>query len=176
MVINLNGVGPEVPKQPTGQLKPAPRLIPRDMRIQSKSDSLQLGASGQVDAKQAIQIVNERMIAQLRAVVAEARASLGLPEGEELDISAEATAGRIADFALGFFGQYAKNNQLEDTEEGRQQYSDFIGKAINQGIAEARDILGALQALNPEVEDKITSIADLIQQRLADFVANGISK
>ena len=174
MVINLNGVGPEVPN--TGQLKPSPRLIPRDMRIQNKSDILQLGASGPIDTKKAIQIVNERAMAQLRAVINDARASLGLPENAEIDISAEATAGRIVDFALGFFNRYAENNQLEDNEEGRQQFASFIGKAINQGISEAREILGALQALNPEVDNKINSIADIIQQRLDDFAANGLTK
>jgi len=147
------------------------KLLPQDLRA-GRKDSVSFG-NGKVSSNEVMQIVTERSMAQLRAVVGEARAELGLPDGAVLDTSPEATANRIADFALNFFGRFAENNKLGDNEEGRRQFADFIGKAINQGISEARNILGALQALNPSVESNIDKTAGIIQQRLEDFVLNG---
>ena len=79
-----------------------------------------------------------------------------------------------ADFALGFFAQYAENNNLEDNEEGRAQFAAFIGDAINQGIDEARGILTALNALENNSFD-IDKTSGIIQSRLDDFVQNGLS-
>ena len=134
-------------------------------------DSLDLGTSGPLSTKDAIDIVTERSMNKLLEVVNQARADLGIPEGSVLDTSPEATAQRITDFALGFFEKYLENNPGLEGEEARKQYADFIGGAINQGVEEARGILDALSALNPDVENHITSITDLIQQHLDAFVS-----
>ena len=107
------------------------------------------------------------------AVVGDARAELGIPEGAAIDTSAEATAGRIADFALGAFEAFKRNHGDLGEDEAREEFVAFIGAAINQGISEARGILEALSALNPEVGTKIDTISGFIQQRLDDFLANG---
>ncbi|MCC6697821.1 MAG: DUF5610 domain-containing protein [Candidatus Hydrogenedentes bacterium] len=133
-------------------------------------DTLDLGASGPLSTEEAIGIVTERSLNKLLEVVQQARAELGLPEGGVLDTSPEATAQRITDFALGFFDKYLENNPGLEGEEARKQYAEFIGGAINQGVDEARGILNALSVLNPDVENHITSITDLIQQRLDAFV------
>jgi len=138
-----------------------------------RRDILQLGGKG-ISSGQAQNIVTERAYERLRQIVSDARAQLGLPEDQPLDTSPEATANRIADFALGFFSKYAKNNGLEDNEEGRKQYATFIGTAIQQGIEEARGILTALSALNPQISQNIDKTSSLIQQRLDDFVKNGL--
>lgn len=122
---------------------------------------------------QAQGILLERAYDKLRALVADARAELGIPEGAILDTSPEATANRIADFALGFFDRFAKNNKLADDEAGRKQFADFIGRAITKGIDEARGILSALNALNGEIAGNVDKTASLVQRRLDDFVANG---
>jgi hypothetical protein len=131
-------------------------------------------SSNAVSGNESQEIVLNRAFEKLRAVVAEAREALGIPEGTEVDTSPEATANRIADFALNFFAQYAENNGLADDEEGRAQFAAFIGDAINQGIDEARGILDALSALTPETESSIDQIAEYIQSRLDDFIANGL--
>jgi len=147
------------------------KLLPQDLRAGQK-DSVSFGGRP-VTSSEALQMVTERSFEKLRAVVGEARAQLGLPEGAALDTSPEATADRIAGFALNFFGKYAENNKLENNEDGRRQFAEFIGKAINQGISEARNILGALQALNPDVSSNIDKTSDIIQQRLENFILNG---
>ena len=135
-------------------------------------DVLQLGSSP-LSNGDSMRVVLERAMEKLRAVVGDARAELGIPEGAALDTSAEATAGRIADFALGAFEAFKRNHGDLGEDEARQEFVAFIGAAINQGISEARGILEALSALNPEVGSKIDTISAFIQQRLDDFLANG---
>ena len=164
---------------PASQFVPAPQRTPQSQNKQSqtltqtsRTDSVSFNAS--ISLRQSQDIVVNRAFEQLRAVVDEARAALGIPEGQETDTSAGGTANRIADFALNFFSKYAENNGLADDEAGRAQFADFIGGAINQGIDEARGILEALNALNPEVNTGIDQIGELIQGRLKDFVTNGL--
>jgi hypothetical protein len=134
-------------------------------------DKLDLGQSGPLTTEQAIAIVTERTISKLSAVVADARAALGLPEGGPLDVSPEATATRIADFALNFFDKYQEQHPEVSGDDARKQFAKFIGDAIGQGIKEARGILDALSALNPDVNQKIDSISNVIQKRLDSFVS-----
>lgn len=158
------GTDPIVPQK-------RPNVLSRDNS--AKTDSVSFGGGGKVGTAGAMNIVVERAFEKLRAVVDEARAELGLAPDATLDTSPEATANRIADFALNFFGKYAENHGLADDEAGRQQFVDFIGKAIGQGIEEARGILTSLNAINGEIDSNISTTADVIQQRLNDFVKNG---
>ena len=149
------------------------QVFKQTIEIQQKQDVVDIGGKGPVSVEDALAMVTERAIDKLKAVVDAARAKMGLGEDDPLDTSPEATANRIADFALNFFDNYAQNNDLANDEEGRQQFADFIGDAINQGIEEARGILESLQALNDDVSGNIDKTADLIQQRLDDFVLIG---
>lgn len=134
-------------------------------------DTLDLGKDEPLSREQTNALILERAFNKLRSVVDEARAELGIPEGAELDTSAEATAQRIGDFALNFFDKYLQQHPELEGDDARMRFAEFIGGAINQGIEEARGILRALSALNPEVTSKIDSIGELIKKRLDDFVA-----
>lgn len=165
------------PVLPVGLQNRTP-LIPRPMeapKAPKGSDVLQLGGSGRPDEKDSLRIVNERAMEKLRQVVAQARADLGLPEDAQVDLSPEATGDRIADFALKWFTQWAKNNKVEDNEEGRSRFVDFIGKAVQQGVKEARGILKSLNALNPQVDTMIDKTMERVQARFDDFIKNGMS-
>jgi hypothetical protein len=159
-----------------GGVAPKPLGLKQTERAEKpeRQDILSLGETppGRQDV---YRILTERAYEKLRAVVAEAREALGIPEGSMLDTSPEATANRIADFALGFFSKYAKNNGLEDNEEGRRQYVEFIGAAVAKGIDEARGILSALNVLNDGLNADIDKTAGLIQKRFEDFIKNGFA-
>lgn len=137
-----------------------------------RRDSVAFG-NASLTTSDAQRVLLERALDKLRSVVGEARAALGLPDEAVLDTSPEATADRIADFALGFFDRYALNHGLADDEAGRQRFVDFIGGAIAQGISEARNILGALNALNADISSNIDTTAAHIETRLSDFVQRG---
>jgi hypothetical protein len=136
-----------------------------------RADTVAFGQSS-ITIEQSYGIVTERAFEQLRAVVDEARAELGLPEDAVLDTSPEATAERILEFALGQFGRFQENHEELGEDEARQQFVDLIGGAIGQGISEAREILGALSALTPEVDSGISTIESIIEQRLQAFAEN----
>ena len=142
-----------------------------DKATSTLKDKLDLGQSAPLSKEQTNAIILDRAYNKLRSVVDGARAELGLPEGSTLDISAEATAQRIGDFALNFFDKYLEKHPEVSGEAARKQFADFIGAAIGQGIEEASGILESLSALDPDVTTKIDSIGQLIQKRLDDFVA-----
>lgn len=135
-------------------------------------DSVLFGGQG-VSNDQSMNIVLERAMEKLRAVVGDARAELGIPEGAVIDTSPEATAERILEFALGNFDRYHENHEELGDDEARQEFADFIGAAIHQGISEASDILSALDALNPDNESMIGTISGIVDERLAAFAAGG---
>ena len=131
-------------------------------------DIVQFGAGG-VSNSEALNVILERAFAKLQEVVTQARTELGLPEDAVVDTSPEATADRILEFALSQFDAYHENHPELSEDEARQQFADFIGGAIEQGIQEASDILTALSALTPEVDSLIETIRSIIQEGLAAF-------
>jgi hypothetical protein len=144
--------------------------LPHNLRTDQKGDSFQL--TGSFSSENSLNVVLERSYAQLRAIVGQARDDLNVPQGVSLDLSAEATANRIADFALGAFERFLANHEELGENEARQVFVDLVGGAINQGIEEAREILGTFDALTPEVGAKIDTVSGIIQQRLDSFLGN----
>ena len=164
----------QAPQPQVGQRIRHDPIMPKNLGAPARRDILALGGGKPLSREDTGRIVLERAMNQLRAVVDEARAELGLAPGDALDTSEEATAGRIIDFALNFFGRYAENNRLADDEEGRTQFASFIGAAIAQGISEAEGILSALNATSESGGFDIGFTRSLIQERLDNFVANGL--
>jgi len=152
------------------------RLIPQDLAVQNPRDKVQFGANGAVSQDQSMGVVLDRAMAQLRAVVDDARAQLGLAEGDVPDLSPEGTATAIADFALNAFDAWRKNHTGLGEEDARKQFAAFIGAAVDQGVDEARGILTALNALTPGVGKMVDSIQSMVHGRLDDFVKNGLSR
>ena len=165
-VIGINQSNPA-----SQDLAQRPRLIPRDLRVDLPQDQLELGRGKPLSNGQAMNIVLERSMAKLQAVVTEAREALGIPQHAVLDTSAEATGNRIADFALSFFEKWGENHPELAGEEARSEYASFIGGAIQQGIGEARGILSALDVLSPEVNGQIDTTWQVVQTRLDDFIS-----
>lgn len=85
--------------------------------------------------------------------------------------SPEKTAERILDVATSFFAASETGQTEGNTEIARQKFADFIGKAIETGFLEARNILGQL----PEgIEEGVNQTHSLVFSGLEDFVKNGI--
>lgn len=99
-------------------------------------------------------------------------------EGEAVDplqrlmdfYSPEKTAERILDFALSFFPGSSHFEEKGDTEEGRRDFADMMGNAIQKGFDEALNLLGQL----PEkVQEDVDKTNDLVFDGLGDFVKEG---
>ena len=148
-------------------------VLPQDMNVDFPKDVIEIGKGKSLSSDESMQIVVERAMDKLRSVVSDARSQLGLSEDQQVDTSPDATAGRIADFALGAFSSWSKNHTDVEGEDARQQFVDFIGGAIQQGISEARGILQSLNSLTGEVDGNIDKTWSAVQSRLNDFVSKG---
>ncbi|MEZ0148834.1 MAG: DUF5610 domain-containing protein [Candidatus Reddybacter sp.] len=89
-----------------------------------------------------------------------------------LDVSPEATAERIVSLSTAFLPAYLDANSDLDFETTVNQFIDVISGGIDQGFAEAREILDGLQVLNGDIASNIDTTYELVQDKLAAFVEN----
>lgn len=92
----------------------------------------------------------------------------GLLQGG-VDLSPEATAGRIIDFATGFFGLAAQEGQ-EDELARLENFTSLIRGAVQEGFGQARDFLSAFQP-SDEVTDAIDRTFEMVMAGIASFAA-----
>lgn len=85
------------------------------------------------------------------------------------DTSPQATADRIVGFATNFYQAFREQNPELNDEDGLEQFMQEIGKGIDQGFADARDILTGLKKLEGKVADDIDETYSLIQKGLQEF-------
>lgn len=85
------------------------------------------------------------------------------------DTSPQATADRIVGFATNFYQAFRDQNPELNDEDGLERFMQEIGKGIDQGFADARDILTGLKKLEGKVADDIDETYNLIQKGLQDF-------
>ena len=87
-----------------------------------------------------------------------------------LDVSPEATADRIVAQSTAFFSQYQQQNPDMSDEEAATSFAEIISGGIDQGFAEAKDILGGLKVLEGEIASNIETTYDLVQEGLKAFI------
>ena len=87
-----------------------------------------------------------------------------------LDFGPEATAERIVSLSTAFFGSYQKANPDLDFATVLNQFVDVISSGINQGFAEAREILVGLQVLEGDIASNIDLTYDLVGEKLDAFM------
>ncbi|MEW8020957.1 MAG: DUF5610 domain-containing protein, partial [gamma proteobacterium symbiont of Phacoides pectinatus] len=80
-----------------------------------------------------------------------------------LDVSPEATAKRIVSMSTGFFASYQERNPEMSAEEAASSFVEIIRGAVEQGFAEAREVLSGLSALSEEIANDIDTTYDLVQ-------------
>jgi hypothetical protein len=89
--------------------------------------------------------------------------------GQDQDTSPQATADRIVAFATNFYGNYRERNKDLTEEQAMDDFMKKIGSGIDQGFADAKDILKGLQQLEGKVASDIDETYELIQQGLQSF-------
>ena len=89
-----------------------------------------------------------------------------------IDVSPQATAGRIVGMSTAFFGAYRDLHPDMDLETALDAFTKLIGGGIERGFAEARDVLDGLAVLNGDIAANIDQTYALVQQGLKDFAAN----
>ena len=86
-----------------------------------------------------------------------------------VDVTPEATAGRILNFATGLFGLFQRQHNEEELEQVVNQFLDVIKSGVEQGFAEAKEILSGLSVLEGEIETNIDLTFDLVIEGLDSF-------
>jgi len=113
--------------------------------------------------KTAIEAINEELSPEL----GENAIEKGYESG--LDVSPEATSGRILSFSLGLFSLYQQQHPELNEQEQAEKFVGIIGGGIDTGFSEAREILDGLGVLKDEIAENIDKTYDLIQDGLIAF-------
>jgi len=87
-----------------------------------------------------------------------------------IDVSPEATAERIVSMSTAFFPKFHEQHPEMSIEEAAESFNNIIGGGIEQGFAEAKDILSGLKVLEGDIADNIDTTYDLVQEGLKAFV------
>lgn len=134
-------------------------------------DSVEIGLSMNMTVEDANKILKDRLADQINEAFERAGVEIDIREVERqnLDTSPEATAKRIVDFATGFLGVYAENHADQDEEGRLEGFMSLIRDAIDQGFADARDILKGIADISGPVSDAIDKTYELTQKGLDDF-------
>lgn len=82
-----------------------------------------------------------------------------------LDVSPEATADRIVSLSTAFLPAYQESNPGKSVSD----FLQVIKSGIDQGFAEARDILDGLGVLEGDIASNIDRTYELVQEKLDEF-------
>ena len=134
----------------------------------SGEDVLEIGKSESLSIEFTLSMLQERSATKISANLP------NIPQdpsalGANLDTSPEATADRIVDFATGFLGAFAQQHPELSEDEALMEFMDLIRSAIEEGFAQAREIIEAMNAMTGELDDTINQTYDLVQQKLDEF-------
>ena len=86
-----------------------------------------------------------------------------------MDFSPEATAKRIVDFSVGFFGAFQLNHKGEKGGLQIDGFTSLIKDAVKTGFEDARSILSGIGDISPEISAGIDETFDLVMKGIDDF-------
>lgn len=87
------------------------------------------------------------------------------------DNTPEGTAGRIVSLATGLLGAFQAQHPGEDQASVVNNFMETIGKGIEQGFKEAREILQGLGVLQGGIAANIDKTYELVQNKLDEFLS-----
>lgn len=137
-----------------------------DMQILKSVDLSQVSAKDQpmqLLYRAAVSKINEQLESAYGPDALEGAVESGI------DVSPEATAERIVSLSTGFLEAFKVQHKGEDEAEVLEKFMDTIGRGIEQGFAEAREILEGLQVLQGDIASNIDRTYELVQDGLAAF-------
>ncbi len=129
----------------------------RSVSLSAKNDPLALVYQAAIDA------INEELAPTMGENAIERTQRQGL------DVSPEATAERIVSLTTAMFSRFQEQRSELSPAEQIDRFLELISGGIDQGFAEARDILDGLGVLEGEIKDNIDRTYDLVQQGLQQF-------
>lgn len=173
---NKNAPEEAVPTEtvdPVEEIGEVPADVQQDQAIIDASfEGVSLSAGNEpmiLTYKAAVEKINEILSPELGV---DRPIDTALAEG--LDVSPEATAERIVSLTTALYARYQDANPELEGAQLVDQFVDVIGGGIEQGFAEAREILDGLGVLQGDIAANIDKTFELVQQGLQAFrEANG---
>ena len=131
----------------------------------------------QIDGEFANRVLQDSMEDKLNAAFAMAGMDTTVDSllQSGMDFSPGATAKRIVDFSLSFFGAFQQNNADLDGAAQISGFAELIKVAIEEGFASAKDLLAGLGEISPAVQAEIDETFDLTMQGIDSFVEEQIA-
>ena len=116
-----------------------------------------------------LQLLLTSVISNLNEVLKPDLGDNAIQNAVSQDNTPEGTATRIADLSTGLFEAFKGQHPGMDQGTAVDQFMATIGKGIEQGFKEARDILKGLNVLQGDIAGNIDKTYELVQQKLAAF-------
>ena len=150
----------------TTQLKAAKLTSP-----EGEATSVLLSIGKQVDTVYTQRVLDDALAESFNAAFQEAGMDTTVDSllGSGMDFSPEATANRIVSFAVGFFGSFQANNSEDAPVDQIDGFTEMIKGAVEQGFAEARDILEGIGDSSPGVASDIDATFNLVMGGIDEF-------
>jgi len=103
----------------------------------------------------------------LAPILGEGAIEAGYASG--LDVSPEATAGRIVSMATGFFAAFQDQNPEMTEKQSRERFSDIISGGVESGFADAKSVLEGLGVLSGSIAENIDTTYTLVFEGIDAF-------
>ncbi|MCZ6634410.1 MAG: DUF5610 domain-containing protein [bacterium] len=133
------------------------------------TDKVEISLSVELTVETANGIMLDSVLEQINKVIQEAGIDLKVEDASGVDMSSEATAKRIVNFATGFLDAYRKNHAGEANVVQVKGFMSLTRMAIEEGFQSARDFLEGMTRLSETIDENINQTFALTQQFLKAF-------
>jgi len=121
---------------------------------------------------QPLELLYRTVLNKLSEVLLEDRGASVLRDAlsSDAELNPKATAQRILTLATAYLPAYLRQSPDADDASMRAGFADMIGEGIEQGFAEAREILQGLGVVRGDIAADIDTTLDLVRQGLDTFL------
>ena len=125
-----------------------------------------------VDAEYVRKVVQDSLQERLNAAFEAAGMDTTVEDllASGMDASPEATAQRIVEFSVSFFDAFKSNNEGEEPTGQLEEFVSLIKGAIEEGFAEAGEILSGIGQISQQVQAGIDETFELTMKGIDEFV------
>jgi len=138
---------------------------------EAPQEAVLLSLNRRIDSEFGQRVVADSMQQALTAALEQAGLTTEVESllSSGLDFSPEATSQRIVEFAVSFYDAFKSNNPDDGSEEQLDGFVDLIKGAVEEGFAQAGDILSGIGNTPGRVADDIDRTHELVMQGIDRF-------
>ena len=138
----------------------------------SGSESVLISLGQQIDLSYSQRVLQDSLTSSFDTALSDAGLELDVQTllSSGLDLSPQATAQRIVDFAVSFFDAFQANHLDDDGKESQvDSFSALIRGAVEEGFADARSIIEGIGPIREGVAADIDETFELTMRGIDEF-------